>query len=68
MAGTGLKWIFTQVENRKILNLLRYSIKCLVHSHTFFIVVVAETDTDDTIFFNEDGLVDVPAGVKAYAR
>lgn len=50
------------------MNLLRYSIKCLVHSHTFFIVVVAETDTDDTIFFNEDGLVDVPAGVKAYAR
>lgn len=46
------------------MDLFRYSIECLVHSHTFFIMVMAETDTDDTIFFDEDGLVDMPARVK----
>lgn len=53
-----------QIENGKILDLFRDSIECLVHSHTFFIMVMAETDTDDTIFFDEDGLVDMPARVK----
>lgn len=50
-----------QVDNGKVLHLLRNGVQRLVHFHTLWIPVVSESDDDDAILFGFDGFVDVPA-------
>lgn len=53
-----------QVDDSKVLHLLRHAVEGLVHSHALRIPVVAKPNDDDPILLGFDSFVDVPAGGK----
>ena len=50
-----------EVDDSKVLDLLRDGVKRLVHGHALTVPVVAEADDDNAVFFGLDRLVNVPA-------
>ena len=50
-----------EVDDGKVLNLLRDAVQSLVHDHALRVPVMSEADNDDTVFLGFDGFVDVPA-------
>ena len=53
--------IIHKINNGKVLDFLRTSVKRFIHDHACGVPVVAEADDDNTIFFGKDGLVHLPA-------
>lgn len=51
-----------KIDDGEISNLLCNAVQRLVHFHACVIVVVAEANHYDAVFFRKDGLVDVPSG------
>jgi len=48
------------VDDCEVLDQVGDLVQVLVHGHAFGVCVRAEAQDDETLFFGEDGLVDVP--------
>lgn len=53
-----------EVHDGEVLHLFMHTPHRLVHQHAFWVVVVPKTNADDSVFFTEDGLVNMPPGVE----
>lgn len=49
-----------EVNNRKVLHLLRNRVESLIHGHALAVPVMAEANNNDPVFLGFDSLVDVP--------